>query len=119
MFAQIDYVVPPTVSGLDGSFMVESLPLASCQLWRRPVAGDNSTKRSKAFAINADGWFYASWGATAWTVSNVTVIVYVTCAAASPDPRTAQSADKSVVWPPAATPTPVPTLVPTAVPSAF
>jgi len=109
MFAQIDYVVPPASAGQNGLFMVESLPGASCQLWRKPVAVDNSIKRSQPFQINTDGWYYAAWGKTAWTIGNVTVTVYVVCTPALPDTRpAAQSADVNVFWPPAATPSPPP-----------
>jgi hypothetical protein len=115
MFAQIDWVVPPAVSGQNGLFMVESLPGASCQVWRNPVAGDNKTWRSWAEPMNADGWYYYAWGAH-WTAAKVTVTVYVTCTAAAPDTRNATSANVNVFWPPLATPAPS---VATPAPSAF
>ena len=105
MFALLYSVTPPAVSPGNGVFYVGSLPGASCRLWRLPVAGDNATRRSSPFTTDASGWYYAAWGSS-WPISNVTVTVYATCTAASPDGRTAQSANMTALWPGHASPSP-------------
>jgi hypothetical protein len=108
MFAEVGYVQPPAFSPGDGKFAVGSLPGASCKLTRLAVSGDNHTRQSTAFLTGADGWAYVLWGASWTTVSNVTMTFYATCTAASPDNRTAKSANVNALWPPKA-PSPSPT----------
>ena len=105
MFAEIGYVQPPAFSPANAKFAVGSLPGASCKLSRLPVTGDNHTRQSNAFFTGADGWAYVWWGSS-WSISSVMVTIYATCTAASPDTRTAQSANVNALWPPKASPSP-------------
>jgi hypothetical protein len=101
MFALIYEATPPTVSPGNGTFYVGSLPGASCRLYRLPVTGDSTLRRSGAFTIDSTGWYLAAWGSS-WPVSNVTVSVYATCTAAA----SATSPTVLVLWPAHATPSP-------------
>ena len=101
MFALIYEATPPTVSPGNGTFYVGSLPGASCRLYRLPVTGDSTLRRSGAFTIDSTGWYLGAWGSS-WPVSNVTVSVYATCTAAA----SATSPTVLVLWPAHATPSP-------------